>query len=440
MKRFLIGTLVVAAIAAPLMAINASAAAKPAKEGKPKKIDVASVVVQGGNPYPLGLTSPDGVNFGRVELSFPAPTDAVHIDNFIVTCAPRAVQPVDPLLAVTDLPQASEVAVFSATSDSYSTATAPPGGAYSKDATGIHLFMPTYRDPATQGVGPQFPPLACQVDAQADPTLHIVAFPGGGGGTAVGKAPKVPTSPSVDCGPLDGAVGQPASPVITPPLLTSGATAGNTLHLGVQIDAGGGVAFAFCSTDASYRARYLTDQTTIFTASTKVKFKAAKLNKDGTIKTPASRQAFVKKLLLTSPLNSSIPLQVSGSVLTFTFDPAKLQVTGGSAGCTMKAPKLATAVNKCVVDNALGTITLNSSDSNLVKPGKPIVSAPTDIAFDYVGTGDPLSSSDIHFGSAATSISIGSNTVNVVLAATGIKFGLADANINAPVVTLTGLQ
>jgi hypothetical protein len=430
MKRLVIGTVVLAAIAAPLMSMNASAGGLKLK--KPKKIDLASVVIQGGNPYPLGLNG----EFGKVQLSFPAPSSAdPHVDNFTVTCTP--VYKIAP--TSTDFPTAPLSVTFGPISSlTYDSTPALVAQGYSKDATGIHLLMPQYSDPTTSGPGAQYPPLACKIDTSNSPALHPGVYPGGGGGTGAGKAPKSPTSPAVDCSGLDGAiVGQPGTPSILPPVVVDAKT--NLLHLGVQIDAGGGINFAFCSTDPSYRAKYLTDQATTFTAAPKVKFKAAKLKK-GVEVAPAVRLAFIKKLTLVSPVNSSIPLTVSGSVLNYTFDHTKIQVVGGNAGCTPKAPKNPTATNTCVVNNALGTITMTSTDSSIVKPGKPIVSAPMDLALSYVTDAThPATTSDIKFVSANTSITIGATTVAIVLKATGSTFGLPDANIDAPVVSLTGL-
>ena len=104
----------------------------------------------------------------------------------------------------------------------------------------------------------------------------------------------------------------------------------------------------------------------------------------------------------------------------------------------MKAPKVAGAVNACVVNNTTGTITLNSSDSLTIKVGKPIVSATTDIAFSWVNT--PETTSSISLESASTGIQVGTVGVNVDLKPFGIVFGLPDdLNIGAPAVTLSGL-
>ncbi len=431
MKRLFVGTVVAAAIAAPLMVLTASAAPKPAKEGKPKKIDPATVVVQGGNPYPIGLAgAPGGATgaFGRVELSFPAPADSAtspHIDNFIVTCTPRYKIPP----TSTDFPTAPEIATFGPTAANYSSAALPPDGGYTKDATGIHLFMPRYADPATSGPGAQYPPLKCQLDAQADPTLHA-EFPGGGGGIAQGKEPKIPTSPAVSCANLDGGfgVGQPGSPVIVPPL--PGTPGLNTLNLGVQIDTGA-APFSFCSTDASYRDKYLTDQQTVFKSGPKVKFKAA----TGT--NPAVRTVKIAKLQLTAPLNSSIPLTVSGSKTIYTFDPAKLQAPAVAGDRCKTTGPLVT----CTVNYTLGTITVNSTEATIVKPGKAIIGPKIELNFNYVTDAlHPDTTSDIKFVSASTTITIAGISVKVVLAATGTTFGQADANIDAPVVSLVGLS
>jgi hypothetical protein len=197
-----------------------------------------------------------------------------------------------------------------------------------------------------------------------------------------------------------------------------------------------GLEFQFCSTDASYRAKFLTDQETIIAAGTKVVYKPAKV-KNGVETAPAVRLASVKKLGLTSPVSSSIPLLVSGSKVIYTFDPAKLQVIGGNAGCAYKAAKTAGKVNACVINNTLGTITLNSTDVTLIKVGKPIQSATADIAFSYVASAS--TESGISLKKAETSITIGAVTVAVVLQPFGIQTAQPDANIGYPAVLLAGL-
>jgi hypothetical protein len=197
-----------------------------------------------------------------------------------------------------------------------------------------------------------------------------------------------------------------------------------------------GLEFQFCSTDASYRAKFLTDQETIISAGTKVVYKPAKV-KGGVETAPAVRLASVKKLGLTSPVNSSIPLTVSGSKIIYRFDPAKLHVEGGNVGCAYKAAKVAGKVNGCVVNNTLGIITLNSTDINVIKVGKPIQSATADIALSYVASAS--TESGISLESAETTISIGAVTVAVALQPFGIQTAQPDANIGFPAVLLTGL-
>ena len=435
MKRLIIGTLVLAAIAAPLATMNASAAG--AKLGKPGKIDPKTMTVEGGLPYPLGLAGAPDHGFGHVRVSFPTPLDAGnHVDTFTVTCTPKttftptAANPAPPA----DLPAAPISFAFGPMTANYATNAALTAQGYSKDNTGIHLTMPKYEDPATSGAGAQTPPLACAVTASNSPLLHPGVYPGGGGGTVAGKAPKFPTSPATDCAVVGNAGygGFPDVPVIVPPSFAPGVT---TLHLNVVIDAGGGTVFDFCSTDASYRAKFLTEQATIISAATKVKFKA------GSITAPAVRSAFIKKLGLVSPVNSSIPLTVAGSQIVYRFNPAKLQVVGGSAGCVMKAAKTAGKVNACLVNNVTGTITLNSSDLTVIKVGKPITSALTDIEFTYVNNAaQPDTSSIISLESAKTNITVGTTAVNVNLAPAGILFAIpTDPNIGAAAVTLDGL-
>jgi len=142
----------------------------------------------------------------------------------------------------------------------------------------------------------------------------------------------------------------------------------------------------------------------------------------------------VKKLLLTSPVQSSIPLVVTGSAITYRFDAGKLQVVGGSGGCTPK-------VGSCVVNNATGTIIISNPTPTIIKVGKPIVGSPTDIAFSYVTNGaHPEDTSSLSLESASTAITVGTVVVQVDLKPFGIVFGLpGDLNIGAAAVTLSGL-
>ena len=440
MKRLLIGAIVLAAVAAPLVSTNSSAAGLKLK--KPGKIDPVLMVVSGGLPYPLGLTcgaSDDECTadhgFGHMTIAFPKPVDAGnHVDLFTATCTPKyALAPTS-----TDFPTAAITKTFGPMTANYADTPTLRTQGYSLTGSTITLMMPKYDDPATSGAGAQTPPLSCQITSTNSTLLHPGVYPGGGGGTVASKAPKLTSSPSSDCAGIANAgyTGFPdAQPeLMLPPTFETGVT---TLHLNVQIKVSETVQFEYCSTDASYRAKFLTEQATNISAGTKVAYKAAKV-KNGVETAPAVRLAFVKKLKLTSPVQSSIPLVVSGSKITYRFDPNKLQVVGGSAGCIMKAPKVAGAVNACVVNNTTGTITLNSSDSLTIKVGKPIVSATTDIAFSWVNT--PETTSSISLESASTGIQVGTVGVNVDLKPFGIVFGLPDdLNIGAPAVTLSGL-
>ena len=312
--------------------------------------------------------------------------------------------------------------------------------------------MPKYVDPANTGAD-QYPSLSCQITSSNSPVGKFLpgtltpAYPGGGGGTVASKPPKLTSSPASDCRLIGDAANNDSLPLFDPSFMrppndptypNPSTVAGSHLHLSVLIQAAG-LEFQFCSTDASYRAKFLTDQETIISAGKKVTYKAAKV-KNGVETAPAVRLAFVKKLGLTSPVNSSIPLTVSGSKIIYQFDPAKLQVVGGNAGCVYKAAKTAGKTNVCVINNGAGTITLNSTDVTLIKVGKPIQSATADIAFSYVNNAlHPETTTGISMTKAETSITIGAVTVAVVLQPFGIQTAQPDANIGFPAVLLEGL-
>ena len=429
MKRLLIGAIVLAAVAAPLVSTDASAAGLKLK--KPGKIDPTLMVVSGGLPYPLGLTCgaldaecTADHGFGHMTIAFPKPVDAGnHVDSFTATCTPKyKLAPTS-----TDFPTAPITKTFGPMTANYADNPALRTQGYSLTGSTITLMMPKYEDPATSGAGAQYPPLSCQITSANSPLLHPGTYPGGGGGTVASKPPKLTSSPSSDCALIANA-GYTGFPdglpeLMLPPTFEPGKT---TLHLNVQINVSPTVQFEFCSTDASYRAKFLSEQTTVISAGTKVVSKPAAV--------PPVRLAFVKKLLLTSPVQSSIPLVVTGSAITYRFDAGKLQVVGGSGGCTPK-------VGSCVVNNATGTIIISNPTPTIIKVGKPIVGSPTDIAFSYVTNGaHPEDTSSLSLESASTAITVGTVVVQVDLKPFGIVFGLpGDLNIGAAAVTLSGL-
>ena len=417
MKRLLVGTLVAAAIAAPLVAHDASAAGLK----KPKKVDAKTLVVTGGSPWPLGFGS--GL-FGVVDIAFPTPTslvaDAPFASTFTVTCTPYYKGGVVP----TNAPTEPNTKSFTGYTSSYaSTVLSTPG--YSKVGTTIHLQMDQYSDTVAEDASGAdvFPSLLCKVDAT------------NATGTTAGKAPKLPTSPAANCTDLANEYSIATNPLIIDPVVGVGqVTVGN----GVTIDAGD-LSFGYCSTDDERNAKFLTDNATIFKSSTKVKYKAAK----GAV--PAVRHATVKKLILDSPVNSPIPLTTSGSTVVYHFDPDRLQVVSaagvvGNAGCVVAAAKTVGKVNSCAVNNTLGTITITSNDVGVVKVGKDIVSAALTVDFNYTAGAD----TSLTFVYATTAITIGATTVDVKVqsnTATYSSFGLPveDPNYNFPIVTLTGL-
>ncbi len=446
MKRLLIGSLALAAVAAPLMTMTSpSASAAQVKMAKPPKL--APLAVTGGNPYPIGTGIP-GFTYGHVLIFIdkPAlPEPAGHIDSITVTCTP-----VYKLANTsTDFPTAPIVTTFTNISDSYASATAPAGAKYDivipdaataaalgvTTAPKIRLVTIPYADPANTGTA-QYPPLGCALTTGSDPALHPAKFLPGAAMTAAGKAPKLPSSPAIDCNPLtdDGTgpvPGLPLNPVVVPPEIVPGVS--TTYHMTVGLTAGTAASpvplGVFCSTDSSYRAKFLTEQTTKISASPKVKAK--------------THTAIAKKIVLNSPVNSSITLSITRSLLTYKYDPTRLSAT--SATCVPKAAKNPSTVtvpgfgsvtgNKCVINQATGTITLISNDTTVVKPGKAIVSAPTDITFTYT----PGADTSISLESAQTYIGIAGTTVKVNLSPAGTYFGIPDSNIGAPAITFSGL-
>lgn len=438
MKRMLIGSLVLAFVAAPLLVRDASAAGIK----KPNKIDGKTLTIVGGNPWPIGYGSS---LYGVVDISFDAPLPSTPVaTSFTVTCTPVLKGTVGP-----NAPTAPNVKTFTGFSSTYAKLGGSTAG-YDKIAGKIHLTMNPYVDPVTSlVVGPQFPSLACAVDAS------------NAGGTASGKAPKLPTSPAADCGPLaatnkGNGVALPDVPSIKAPGIVPLGQTGEgkfALYEGVTINAGA-LTFAYCSTNDDRGPRFLTDNTTIFTSGQKVKFKAAK----GA--TAAVRHATVKKLVLDSPVNSPVPLSTSGSTVVYKFDPTLLQVVsaGGvhalpavgfvsSAGCAVKDAKTAGKHNVCSVNNVTGTITVTSDDISVVKVGKDIVSPALTVDFDWSPAAATATSASITFDHADTSITIGNTTVAVTVQPSGVNYANAgiplsppDPNINFPIVTFAGLQ
>lgn len=442
MKRLLIGSLALAAVAAPLMTMTSpSASAAQVKMDKPPKL--APLAVTGGNPYPIGTGIP-GFEYGHVLVFIdkPAlPEAAGHIDSITVTCTPvyKLAQ------TATDIPTAPIVTTFTNISDSYASATAPAGAKYDvvtpdaataaalgvTTAPKLRLVTIPYADPANTGTA-QYPPLGCALTTGSDPALHPTKFLAGAAMTAAGKAPKLPSSPAINCNPLtdDGTgpvPGLPLNPVVLPPEIVPGVS--TTYHMTVGLTAGGVALGVFCSTDTSYRAKFLTEQTTKISASPKIKAK--------------THTAIAKKIVLNSPVNSSITLTITRSLLTYKYDPSRLSTT--SAACVPKAAKTPTTSvvpgfgsitgNQCRVNQATGTITLISNDSNSVKPGKAIISAPSDITFTYT----PGADTSISLESAQTYIGIAGTTVLVNLSPAGTYFGVPDANVGAPAITFSGL-
>ena len=199
MKRLLIGTLVLAAVVAPVMSLETSAGLPKIK--KPAKIDAKTIVVSGGNPWPIGLSSAGhGIagEFGRVIVSFPEPDPATaHVNRFDVTCTPYYKGVIPPTPPLQNAPTAPNTRSFTVNhSNDYLTGSS----GYFRDAEGIHLAMLPYVDPANSTGLPQYPSLACKVDATSIPDVFHA-----GGGTSAGKVTKLPTSPSVDCTPLNTA-------------------------------------------------------------------------------------------------------------------------------------------------------------------------------------------------------------------------------------------
>ena len=454
MRRLLICAIALTASAAPLITNHADAAGLSLR--KPGKIDPTTMVVNGGLIYPIGLTcDPDDAEcirdrgFGHIRISFPTPIDnGNHVDFFAATCTPKY----EFAPTATDVPTAPITRTFGPMTDNYADTPALRAQGYRKgilaNTSGvmISLLMPRYEDPATSAAGAQYPPLSCAVTSINDPLLHPGVYPGGGGYTVASKPPKLTTSLRSDCAAFDGGGGFADSPTIIEPTFEAGKA---TLHLSAVLNVRNVIFFQWCSTDPSYRAYFNTSQAAIVSAQTTAKRGRATIA-NGVEIAPAPRTAAVKKLNLTIPFVTPIPLDMSGSQITYRFDASKLQVAGGNAGCVMKAaknpqtravPGFGTIVdNTCVVDQATGTITLLGSENVVVEGGKPITTAETAIDFTYVNDElHPETTSAITLEKARFQITIATTIVTLEFEPAGIAYAVADPNIGAPAVTLTGL-
>jgi hypothetical protein len=436
MRRLLISAVAIAASALPLISTRTEAGGL--KLRKPDKIDPAVMVVDGGWVYPVGLDCGgnteciDDHGFGHLRISFPTPVDkGNHVDYFRAVCTPRyAVTP-----ASTDFPTASIARTFGPTTDTYADTAELRAQSYRKNGDKISLMMPKYEDPATSAGGAQYPPLSCaitliMVRPGANPDSEFVYI-------VESRAPKLTTSPSSDCATIGGGYsGFPSSPAVVEPTSEPGKT---HLHLSVVVNSGAGIRFQHCFVDASYRAYFNTSQEVTVSAQTTTKRGRATLA-NGVEVVPSRRTASVKRLSLTAPVMSSIPLLIQGSRIVYRFDASKLQVAGGNAGCVTKAARTAGKANTCIIDNVAGRITLNSTDVALAKVGKMITSAQTTLNFTYVNDAlHPETTSAITLESVQFQVYVNTRSVTLVLETAGIQYGVADPNIGAPAVTFTGL-
>jgi hypothetical protein len=376
MKRIIAGI-----VALGVLAIPAAIPTAQAKLAKPTKIDGKLLTVTGGNPWPLGLEG----EFGKLRVTFDSPATTQLLSKLTLTCTPT-VAGFDPI---------SKEFALTIAGGKYASAT--PG--FANNAGKISLDTDEYP-------GKKYPPMKCKVDA-----TNATA-------TAAGKVPKLPTSPTADCAgkPGDTINGIPALPPVAPD------TATNTQFLSVNIDAGAVGIFPFCTTDATYDAKINSDQATRFTMKTKVK-----KGKKG-----AADVITVSKLLLTAPVNSSVPLNVQGSKIVYKYDKANLTANS----CVPSAAKTAGKVNTCTINAAAGTLTINSNDVSVVKVGKPIVGATLTIVFTYKGPQG--GSASMTFDNAETSIGIGPNVVKVALSSRAAP--AVDPNRDLPIATFTGLN
>jgi hypothetical protein len=412
MKKSRLAVLVaVGAVFLPMAVMPASAE----KPKKPAKINVKEMTVTTSGAWPAGNDETYGV---KVSFPYPAPTTTEQYrwaTKFHLVCAPSYKGDPPP---GAPLPSATLTKTWTLTAPS-GRYTAPSQTGFSSTGSGlshtIELTSPPYSPVSTLLADRQFPPLRCKVDVENDK------------GTTAGKAPKLPTSPSTNCGDLGDI---PLDPVKPPE--------GSTLFLHVTVDAGL-AAFPFCTTDSVYKPRFLVDQESAFTSKTKVK--------------PKTDFAQVKKLRLTASVNTQIPLLITGGEQIYKFDPAVLQVDGGNSGCTAQLPK--NGETTCMVNNSTGIITVATDQVSIVKPGKPIISPFITVNFSYAAaaatnlwTLENSGSANITFVSTKTKITIGTTAVDVVVrngedsvvdGLGALRAGGSDPNKNQPIVTFTGL-
>ena len=400
MKKVFVSALLVAGLSAGGFTVvhMANAAAAPPKP--PKQIDVKTLAVSGGNPWPIGFGIAGGklstATFGQIGLTFPTPAVTDNVTQYDGTCTPK----------YKVAPAGAPTAPVSATFTNLSAAS--PNVDVNATAGTTTLIMPAYP-------GNVFPPLACTVTPSNLKSAGVLQA-----GKA-SKAPKLTTSPSADCGPLADASLFPVTFNALPP---SPSTNTNFYAVKLHVPAPINSDFMFCTTTANtFSAKLLTDQATLFKSKVKV---AAK-----------TKAVTIDKLSLNAAVNSSIPLTVTAATVVFTYDPAKLNLTG----CAVAAAKK-TGTNTCVVGG--GTITITSTDTVVVKPGKPITSPAIKLTGTYLGA---PGTAGIGFGSAASTITVAGVAVDVVLQPLGtiqlngisIPGQAGDANVTSPIVSLVGL-
>ena len=270
------------------------------------------------------------------------------------------------------------------------------------------------------------------------------------GGTTPGKAPKLTTSPGSDCNVLTG-----EEPPVDPSAISASPNddspvppaAGVALFLRVRVVANGGATNigTFCTTDRVAYPKWLTNQEVIFTGATKVKTK--------------TKFAAVKKLKLTAPISSSIPLDTIGAHVIYGFDKTVMTATR----CEVSAAKAAGKSNTCTISNTNGTVRVDGNDTGTIKPGKPIISPTLTVEFTYTGT---PGSTSLTLLSSSTDISLGGQVVAVTVDDTadctpsgglsnadivsGVGAGnpenvcyagqgTSDPNYQRPIITITGL-
>lgn len=406
MRRTIVAIAAAVAVLTTGMLPHASAAGvkKPSKIDCSKDILAPGVAPAGcdirGSIFPLGSQA----GYGSVAVTFTQPAESEAITQFILTCAPVAGShatsgyPVDPVIDTFDVSWSGGRYI------SLNTRFRPSGNGPNESKGGLDTSG-NPRNPAggvgritlfsTAFAGSKAPSVKCKVDAK------------NAGGTTAGKAPKLTTGTGADCGVLtqEDAPVNP-DPTVTPIYSADDSTVeANSLFLRVRIvattDSGVLDIGTFCTTDRNAYPKWLTDQLVSFTAKTKVKAK--------------TKTATMKSFKLTAPLSSSIPLTTVGSHVVYHFDPSKLQAQGLGTGaaankCDIAAAKTSGKLNTCTFDNTTGTITIDSTDVGLVKPGKPIISPAITVNFTYIGAPGTAA---ITLVSSATAIVIGKNQVDV---------------------------